>query len=82
MVQDSNLHCMQVQLDDLSVRSAAAHMEYQAALQEMQHSMQSAQDQAADADACWRHKAEELDLKIQHLQVHISLLALRCISYI
>ena len=65
---------MQAQLDDLSARSAAAHREYQAALQEVQLSMQSTEDQAANADAHWRHTAEQLELEVQQLQVHLSLL--------
>ena len=53
----------------MGARSAAARREYQAELQEMQRSMQSAQDQAADADARWRQTLEQLEHENQQLQV-------------
>ena len=68
---------MQAQLDDVSARSAAAHREYQAALEEIQQTMQSKQDQAATADARWQENAQQLELELRQLQVHLVLLALR-----
>ncbi len=73
---------MQAQLDDVSARSAAAHREYQAALEEMQHTMQSKQDQAADADAQQQEETKQLELEIQQLQVHIVLVAIGCLSWL
>lgn len=67
------LHCVQAQLEEIGATSAAAHREYRAALQDMQHSVQSAQDQAADADAQGQQKAEQLEHEIQQLQVPLSL---------
>ena len=72
-----DLPCVQAQLDDVSARSAAAHREYQAELEEMQQTMQSKQDQAASADAKWQEKAQQLELESQQLQVHLLLLAPR-----
>ena len=68
-----DVHCVQAQQDEIGARSAAAHREYQAALQDMQLSMQSAQDQAADAKAQGQQIAEQLELEVQRLQVPLSL---------
>ena len=66
---------MQEQLQDVTARSAAAHREYEASLQELQHSVQSAWAQAATADEQQRETAQRMQQEIQGLQV------LHCCSY-
>ena len=63
-------HLLQAQLDDITARSAAAHREYEASLQELQHNLQSTRDQAASADEEWRQNKQQLDQEVQRLQVH------------
>lgn len=62
-------HFLQAQLDDITARSAAAHREYQASLQELQHTLQSTRDQAATANGEWQQYKQQLDQEVQQLQV-------------